>query len=361
MAPQLIQLVLSTTNPPGNGETGNNFAFSFPNQLLANDTIVCGFTYPHGKTPTSITSALGLTYSQVSGAVADGGAGNQVSAIYIASVATGGTEKITVNFSSAVQPFQYVCGEFNNLASSPANGALESANISGATVSAGSFTPTTNNDANGGNLIFNYVAMSASNNGSSHVTQFSPASSYTLLAGDIGWNGNGQAGYASASQWYVQTINASTTPTMTATGDTSDTFNSVTVALLISTNGSAIPAGIHVNKIMFSAQSDAAAGNWVLQMPMTGNLRVITGDEAYNTTVSSVTDSDGNTYTAVTPSSAPTGIWYAYDNTHVPSPTNLVTIHFSGSPRSVVAQMWDVQGAAPSPLDTSAGTADERL
>jgi len=358
VAPQLIQLVSSATNPPGNGETGNNFAFSFPNPLLADDTIVCGFTYPNGSAPTSIGSALSLTYSQVSGAVADGGAGNQVAAIYIANVgATGGNEKITVVFSAPVQPFQYSCAEFNNIASaSPANGVLEGANITGASVAPGAFQPTVNNNVNGGNLIFNYVAMSAANDGTQRVTSFSPASGYTLLAGDIGWTGNGQAGYASASQWYLQPTLASTAPLMTATGDTTDTFNSVSVALLIAANGTAVPAGIHVNKIMFAAQSQAAAGNWVLQMPVTGNLRVITGDAAYNAPVTTVTDSDGNTYTAVTRSSAQTAMWYAYDNTHVPSPANLVTIHL-GTAESVAVQMWDVQGAASSPLDTSAGTA----
>src|SRR4029077_5809007 len=122
----------------------------------------------------------------------------------------------------------------------------------GGLLSPGSFTPTTNNDANGGNVIWNYTPM-CSPVGRFNARSVTPASGFTLLNGNVIWANN--IGFPEASQYYVQTTSGSVTPSITATGESSsgDCFNSASVALMIANSGAAAPGAIHVARIIHEA------------------------------------------------------------------------------------------------------------
>ena len=259
-APALIQHVSSTSNPwPGNGISGNNFKIPLPNPVLAGDTLVLAISYPSGNRP-SITDNLGNTWPSSAACTATD-VGNMIAAIYVlpnshaGTLATPGT--VTVSLGASVQPFQYTLSEFNNIAtSSPVNGCIRAAGISptSGTISPGSFTPTTNNNANGGNVIWSYTASAENTNG--YPTGWTAGSGFTLLDG----NNIGSSGYIStASQWRVQPTQGAVTPSIVEAGDNGDTYNSLAIALKIATAGSSMPTGIHINKVIHFTQQ--AAGN----------------------------------------------------------------------------------------------------
>ena len=73
--------------------------------------------------------------------------------------------------------------------SSPANGSLCAGNLTpdtGGTITPGSFTPTTNNDANGGNVIWNYTPICNRVCGG-NPTKWVPGSGFSLLNGETIW------------------------------------------------------------------------------------------------------------------------------------------------------------------------------
>ncbi|HUB12752.1 MAG TPA: hypothetical protein VMB34_12405 [Acetobacteraceae bacterium] len=352
--PVLIQHVTSSANPVGLGISGNNYKIPMPNPVLANDALVLGITYPHGET-ISISDTLGQTWPAAA-ITEDGGAGNYVTRIYVRCGSAGGNETITVGMNSSSLPFEYTVSEFNNVATAGCvDGTGGGANLApngSAVISPGSFTPATNNNANGGHIIWNYnaIAMNASGNPTSWV----PATNFTLLDADIAWINN--QGFPHASQWYIQTTNASVTPTITTTGDTSDRFNSASVSLLVASAGGTMPAGIHINKIIHETWVALSSGaTLTLQLPTTGNLRVLTFPAGQNNiNITSVTDSDGGTWNVEQTGGDSPQIWFAANRPANPRLT--VSIHTSGASPTNSTRFFDVQDAAAAPFDVAAGT-----
>ncbi len=267
----------------------------------------------------------------------------------------GGSETITVGLTTSSIPFEYTVSEFNNVATSGCvDGTVGGADLApngSAVISPGSFTPATNNNANGGHVIWNYNAISAAANG--NPTSWLAATNFTLLDGDIAWIN--KQGFPHASQWYFQTTNASVTPSITSTGDTADRFNSASVSLLVAGAGGTMPSGIHVNKIIHETWVALSSGaTFILQLPTTGNLRVLAFPAGQdNVNITSITDSDGSTWNVErTGNSAQ--IWFAANRSANPGLT--VSIHTSGASPTNSARFFDVQGAAASPFDVAAGT-----
>ena len=193
--------------------------FPLPNPVLAGDALVLAISYPSGNTP-SITDSLSNAWPSSAACTANNGSGNIVTAIYVLPNSKAGTASspgtITIGFGSAIQPFQYTISEFNNIAtSSPVNGCKQAAglspNASTAVIDPGSFTPTTNNNANGGDVIWSYTAVAATSSGSP--TTWKAGSGFTLLDGDIN---STYPGFPHASQWYIQTTQAAVDPTISA-------------------------------------------------------------------------------------------------------------------------------------------------
>jgi hypothetical protein len=352
--PVLIQHVASSANPIGLGIPGNNFAIPMPNPVLPGDALILAITYPHGNTIT-ISDTLSQIWPAAS-ITEDGGVGNYVTKIYVRCGSAGGNETISVGLSGSSIPFEYTVSEFNNVATSGCvDGGVGGTNLapnSSAVINPGSFTPTTNNNANGGHIIWNYAAISSAANG--NPSSWTPAASFTLLDGDIAWIN--KQGFPHASQWYIQATNAPVTPNITSTGDTVDRFNSVSVALLVAGAGGSLPSGIHVNKIIHETWVALSSGaTMTLQLPTTGNLRILAlpaGQD--NIDITSITDSDGSTWNVEQTGGDSPQIWYAANRSANPNLT--VAIHTSGPSPTNSARFYDVQGAAASPLDVAAGT-----
>jgi hypothetical protein len=351
--PTLVQHVSSSANPAGIGISGNNFKFTLPNAVGAGNCLILGMSYPNGNTPT-VTDNNGNTWPATPVVSANGGTGNYVASIFVLPNARAGLTSVTVSFGGAILPFNYTISEFNNIDTvSPVSGISSAANAPGPSLTTGSFTPG-NNDANGGNLIWNYygIAAMASNNPTSWIA----GGSFTLLDGDIAWKTN--QGFPHASQYYVQTAAGVINPSVMAAADT-DRFNAVAVALQAATAGMSVPAGIHIDKIIHQTSNLwPTNGNPTLQFPTTGNLRVLEySAEAIG--VTSVTDSDGSTWNHVAGASAP-GIWWAGDRPA--NPNLVVTLHISGGAGVTQSVRFiDVSGAAASPFDVSVSTPDTNV
>jgi len=353
-APSLIQHVASSANPVGLGIPGNNYKIPLPNSVLAGDALVLAITYPHGNLVT-ITDTLGQAWPQAS-IVEDAGAGGYTTAIYVRCGSAAGSETVTVGFSSSGLPFEYTVSEFNNVAASNCvDGSVGGANLSPSSaglINPGSFTPLTNNNAEGGHVIWSYTAISGAAGG--NPTAWNPASGFTLLDGDIAWIND--QGFPHASQWSIQTQQASVTPSITSTGDTVDTFNSASVSLLLASAGGAAPSGLHINKIIHQSWVALSSGATLrLQLPTTGNLRVLTFPAGQsNIHITSITDSDNSAWTLEQTGGDSAQIWYAANR---PANAGLtVSIHTSGTSPTNSTRFYDVEGAAASPFDVAAGT-----
>jgi hypothetical protein len=353
-SPVLIQHVVSSANPLGLGIAGNGFRIPLPNAVLGGDALVLAITFPHGNT-SAVTDTLGQRWPAAA-ITEDGGTGNYVTQVYVLCGSAPGNETIQVNLTSSSLPFEYTVSEFNNVATTGCvDGASGGANLSPSSagvINPGSFTPLTNNDANGGHVIWNYNAISSIANGNPKA--WVAASGFTLLDGDIAWID--EQGFPHASQWYVQGTNAPVSPAITATGDAVDTFNSVSVSLLVAEAGGQMPSGIHVNKIVHESWTALASGTTLnLQLPTTGNLRVLTfAAPQNNINITSITDSDGGVWQLEQAGGDSAQIWFAANV--APNPGLMVAIHTSGSSPTNSARFFDVQGASASPLDVAAGT-----
>jgi hypothetical protein len=352
--PALIQHVASSANPVGLGISGNNYKIPLPNPVLAGDALVLAVTYPHGNL-TTVSDTLRQTWPQAS-IVKDGGTNNYATAIYVLCGSAGGSETITVGFSGSVLPFEYTVSEFSNVAtSSCVDGSVGGANLSpsgSGVINPGSFTPLTNNNSKGGHVIWNYTAISGPAEG--NPTSWSPASGFSLLDADIAWIN--KQGFPHASQWSIQTEQAAATPSITSTGDTADTFNSASVSLLAASAGGATPSGIHINKIIHESWVALSSGaTLALQLPTTGNLRVLTFPAGQNNIdITSITDSDGSAWNLKQTNGDSAQIWYAANRPA--NPSLIVSIHTSGASPTNSTRFYDVQGAAASPFDVAAGT-----
>jgi hypothetical protein len=352
--PVLIQHVASSANPVGLGIPGNNFKIPLPNAVLNGDALVLAITYPHGNTST-LTDTLGQTWPAPA-ITEDGGAGNYVTQIYVLCGSVGGNETINVGLTASSLPFEYTVSEFNNVATTGCvDGSVGGSNLApngSAVLNPGGFTPSTNNDAKGGHIIWSYTAISRTANG--NPTAWSPAAAFTLLDGDVAWVN--KQGFPHASQWYLQTKNALVTPSIASTGDTTDAFNSASVALLTASAGGTMPSGIHINKIVHQTWAALSSGTTLtLQVPATGNLRVLAfaaGQNIYN--IISITDSDGGAWSLEQTGGDSAQIWYAGNRS---ANSNLtVSIHSSGTSPTNSVRFLDVQGASASPFDVAAGT-----
>jgi len=361
--PIMFQHISSSTNPEGNGIPGHAFVFH-TEALPPNTVAVMGVSAPSNVTVT-ISDTLAGAWSAAL-CTASGGSGNANASLFVQALgASGGTDTITINVGSAnIQPVQFDITFWQNISTSaPANGSLCSGNVmptSGGVVSPGSFTPTTNNDSNGGNVIWNYTPICTTYAGS-NPSSWTPASGFTLLNGDIIWATKN--GFPEASQYYLQTASASVTPSFTATGDTTDCFNSASVALAVANNAATAPSTIHVARIIHESYDGfPSPGTQTVIFPTTGNLRVAAftwfggcpGGNPGCLTSSSLTSSDGCAWTQkLDGGGAP--IYYAQNC--APCSNCTLSLVYSGSRALPPAsfRLYDVQNAASSSFQNSAG------
>jgi len=364
-APVLFQHLAFSTNPAGIGVAGHNYVFA-TEPLPPNTVAVMAVTALHGKTIT-VSDTLAGTWSAAV-CTADAGTNNYKTELFVEPLgATGGADTITVGVgTSNTNPVTYTVSFFENInTSAPTGGSLCVDNISpnsSGLVSPGSFTPT-NNNANGGNVIWNYNGIAG--NAIGNASNWTPASGFSLLNGDVLWTSD--QGFAQASQYELQTTAASVTPSITATGENASTdgFNSVSVALKVANNSAVAPTTLHVESITHeSFNAFASPGTMVAQWPTTGNLRVVElpwpggCPEVTGPCLSSASFSDGCTAYVLGGtggSNDDADIIYAQNCSACPSCTMSLVFTGSGTIGQGSFRMYDVQNAAASSYQNSAG------
>jgi hypothetical protein len=344
----LVQHVASATNSTTIGApAGNAYTFTLPNAVQAGNCLILGLTYPHGAAPTTVSDSVNGTWGAAS-VTNDAGVGNYVAALYIFPNAGAGVTKWTITFSGAQQPVQYTISEFCNIAtSSPLNNTKAALSVAGTTVATGSFTPTNNNDANGGNLIYNYCSVSALANDSPSL--WTAGGSFTLLDADICGFNRGSNAFPHASEYWVQAAQAAVNPSFTIAGDAVDQFNCVAIALEAAAAGAAAPA-FSIAKVLHHT-CDSTPATLPVQAPATGNLRVVT---CSNSNLSGVADNDaGSSWVKVTTTTS-TSIWYSQGR----SAKSDLKITFTITATSNASfRFYDIQGAATTAFDATANAA----
>lgn len=343
--PAMVQHVMGGSNPSpgGTSNPGNNFEFTLPENLGANNCVILEMNATSGSVISSITDNLGNSWPTTSAVLADAGAGNMMLGVWLLLGCLSGGATITVSYTGNINNFQYDITELNNIATSGAlNGTKTtgSSPISGPSLSVGSFTPG-NNDANGGNLI--YACFACSNiTANSNPTSWVPSGGFSLLSADISWN-TGE-GLPHASMMLVQTTHAAINPSITATGDSADTFNCVAIALKAANAGTPRPAGMRIVAIhhFSTVNFPGSAGTYPLQAPCHGNMRYLVGMDP-NNTITSVTDSESNSWTK-DPTITANQHWYLF-NTVINS-SLIMTVHGSGPDNKQSWRFIDVIGAA---------------
>lgn len=267
---------------------------------------------------------------------------NYDSAIYVFPNAAAGVTVINIDWTAAVQPFQYEVTEFYNVATtSPGAGSVSTANDTGTALTAGAFTPT-DNDSTGGNLIWAYYSLST--NASDCPTNIAPGSGFTLLSADI--TGITNQEFPHACQYAIQTTSASINPTITFTNDTTNTYNCLAIALKAATAGT-IPTGIRVETITLQspASFSSSGGTLTAQFPTRGNLTAIIANEGDVVNITGITDSQSNTYTKRASTAGTPQCWHTTNST---PDTNLVITITIGNPNAGVRftlMMHDIAGA----------------
>jgi hypothetical protein len=355
LTPTLVQHVASSANPLGIGLGGGPvFNMPLPNPVRAGNCLILGVSYAWSATRTvAITDNNGNTWPATPAVTANPGV-DTVSAIYVLANANAGQTTVTVTFDAALIPFQYTISEFYNVAAaSPVNGTSSTAQLPGAALTTGAFTPA-NNDATGGNLIWSYFALGQST-ASQNPSLWTPGTGFTLLDADIAWNTS--QGFPHASEYFVQTTSTAINPGITASGDT-NSFNCLSVALKAATAGTAPPAtGIRIVRIIHMTSNVPPANTtWPLQVPTIGNLIVVAMNESSPViNVTGITDNKSNSYTLRELDAGSPQIWHTANST--PDANLRITLTISGNPATASVVAYDIVGANASPFDVVAGVA----
>lgn len=255
-----------------------------------------------------------------------------------------GTQDLTLTFSTTTADVHLRASEYYNVAVSSAVDGTPSCTAStsnfGPSIAAGNITTTADND-----LLYHYGVDGTGFCCTSAVTSYASGGGFNLLPSDrhighfaqhFAWGGHG-------------TIN----PTMTVNGS-SDAFDSAAIAFKAASAGTAPGSGIRIVR-QFHTNNDASGADYAFQWPCSGNLTVFTQGEsnAYHT-VTSVTDSDSNSFTGVSRSSGEPYMYYAANQTCSSPNTRTMVVHGNVGGSTGTDVVYDIVNAATSPYDTRA-------
>jgi len=338
--PALVQNVSTYTNR--DAEVGNDYIVNLPTPTLASNCLILALTNAYSATRTILISDdKGNAWT--AGPHVDFVANNETTTLFYALGVAAGTQRITIHFDASIFDVHATVSEWTNIATAAAvNGSRGAAGVA-SPVSAGSFTPG-NNDANGGNLVYQHAiaipGVGALGNLSSTVTAVTAGAGFTLASA------NRQL--ASISQYTVQTTAAAVNPTLTAAQGSGDRFNTIAIAFKAAAAGTAPASGIHIQNVQHTFHP--FPGSSTVNLPSSGNLLALTapvntGQDA----ISSVTDSKGNHWTKVAgESSFSPQVWYAANA----APGSDLTISFNvANNTGIIVMAWDIAGASTAPFD----------
>ena len=349
--PTLVWHEGSTLND-NNGISGNDYQFNGPNVTLAGNCLVLTLSYPHSASRSiSIVDSTGDTWPAAAVTGGTASTSHMRTSVFVLPNASAGLHTLTATFDASIKPVQYTLTEWRNVATaSPVDGTT-SAVVSGPSVNAGAFTPTTNNDANGGHLIFQH-SISDDTVGTllaNQASAMSAGNSAQLLHAD------NTCTIPSMSAYFVQTANASVTPSASITQSTAKNFVTVAVALKAANAGQAPAAGIRIVRRLHVSVVNPQAGDNAILFPCDGNLRVVTMAAGDNlNVVNSVKDSNNSTgYADRTNASGESRI---FDSVNMSANNaNVLTQNLNGGEPQYSIHLLDITGADPSPFMNKSG------
>ena len=350
--PTFVQVVGSTLND-NNGIVGNGFQFNMPNPTLLGNCLVLAIAYPFGSSRTvSILDSTGDTWPAAAVTTGTTSASNMNTKIFVLPNASARMHTLTITFDASIKPFQYTLAEFRNVApASPSDGFAQANSVSGGSANAGSFTPSTNNDANGGHLIFQY-AISNDTVGTLLANQ---ASAISVTNGANLLHADNSATIPSASAYVVQGTNAAINPGFAFTQSTPTNFVVAGIALKAANAGTAPAAGIRIVRILHISVVNPQTGDNVFLFPCDGNLRVATMASGNDINpVNSVKDiNNSGGYTVRTNAAGESQVFEsANQNTNH---TNTITFNLPPTSQQFTIHLLDITGATSSPFMNTSG------
>lgn len=335
-----------------NAGRGNNFVINLeasgtPCALAAGDVIIVSVRWPHTLTTLTVSDnkAGGTnTYTQqINGS--DSGLTNRFT--LFTCKATGFASQITLAFNTNTADVQvHVAIFYNTAASNITDGSslttdITPTNNTNPNVSAGSFSTTVDGD-----LIYYIVFDQSSPLGVNNtVNSTAWGSGFSGLFAEFNFNG-------SAAQYEVQSTHGAINAGMLISQTTHDTFAAMAIAIKPGSDGVAPTAGIRIVKSQHFFNNVQASVNLTTAFPTEGNLFVAINEAGtVGVSMTSVTDSKSNTWTEelAHPATYPQ-VFYAANPT--PDTNMTVTLHFGAGSGQDLVCLYDIAGAATSPLDT---------
>jgi len=335
------------------GQTATTFKFHLPNSTLggsstqgdrSNNLLICGVSWDGTGTTATITD--NNSNSWTNGPSSNDG--TRMIALKYALGAKAGTQDLTLTLSAAQYNVHMRCSEFYNVATSSAvdGTATSASNITGPTVASGSISTTVDND-----LIYYYGIDDGYLCCTSAVTSFVVGTNFKLLPSDR------HIGHF--AQYQVQTTHGAINPTMTVNQSSHDTFGAAAIALRAASAGTAPGAAIRIKRVYHTSLN---AGAYTVQFPCDGNLIVTsTAESTAQNGITSITDSNSNTFKKVSAPATYPQMFYAGGATCTNPNTRTMTFSNANSGVTSIAVIYDITGANTSPYDTSATSTGDQV
>jgi hypothetical protein len=342
---------LSGNNP----DTGNNFkiqleAAGTPRAVVAGDLVLVSVAFHNGLTCTISDDQTNTWSSAISVANATLTTPRKYQIFW--AVAAGSMKTITVGFGGLTTDVQIDVSLWYNTATvSPIDGAgIATVGITPANNTAPNIQPGSFNTTVDGDLIYNIIFDES--NGTIGVPNawngVTFGSGFTGLFAEVF--------YGAAAQSQVQGTHGAINPGITVSQTTHDSFASLAIAIKAGTGGAAPGAGISIVRSQM-VYIVSFSGATAVPFPTSGNLLVVCNEAgSLGSNLSSVTDGT-NTYTQI--ASTPSGFpeLFRADNATTGNSLVVTLTTNTGSGNDLIG-MYDVTGAASSPLDTAATAAN---
>ena len=319
------------------GEPGNGFRIQYGGSMgtgsLAGNLVTLRITAPHGSTVSSITDNLSDTYTL--GVSVDSGGGGWVTALYYLANAPAGIKQITVTYSGSVADWHGAVQEYSGVApSSPVDG-----KCSNSSTTIACSTPITTTGTN--DLV---VASMIGLGGSIYTNALStvaPGANFIFDSADTRCS--------DADEEMIQAAPGSVTPSFTVSGS-SEPFNIVAIAFKSAAAGTN-PTGMHIVHEQHEQVTNVGSQN--IYFVSGGNLLVAAlevGVTMNSVSIGGCTPS--NTWTSNTQGSLYPQFFYLTSAANFS--TNLhCTVTDSAPGNHAILVIYDIVGAAASPLDTA--------
>jgi hypothetical protein len=301
--------------------TINDIQFNLPNPAKAGNTIfVWGVTNNSPVTNISVSDDKSDTYTLKINRIA----ATRTVTIFAAPNVTAGAQQILVTQSTGGSQNQYCAAEFYNVDTSATLDGTSSASItSGTSLACGSFTTATAGDLV---LDFTYVDSFSANPVTTNFTG-QGGSWLKILEDDSSF---------SAAQYEVQASAGAVNPTMTIASAVTQAIV-VCAAFKSASSGSGPAAGIRVNSFVvenFSEKNAVPNATTIpFNFPCTGNSLALQWNGLDAQRMTSVSDSNSNTWTVHTKQASPAAnedvIWATADSVTCNSTERITVTHFA--------------------------------